>query len=336
MLRMVSVPPCCCECRRHEPSVLVIETSVVIPTAGRRPEQLRAAVESVLCQRDCGLTEIIVVDDSESGTVRDQLRDVDAGKRLVIVRAPRQSDVGQRTIGVRHAAGRWIAFLDDDDQWESNKLTEQIRMAEQIEQSGKRPIVSSRVCHTFDHNDSIVHGVPARLITSGMDVSDYLFYRRSPSSVRESIFTSTLLVEAELARSVPWRRLPRHQDWDWLLRAARQQSVVVQHHPDELATIHVGSTNSISASNDWEESLRWADSAGSEGLMTTRAYTDFLVAQTMRYALGSRSPRGVALVARRLVASGKVPSLRALVIGFSGIVPRRGLQRLMSHAPGSP
>jgi len=335
VLRVVTAPTCCSACHRGERGILVIETSVVIPTAGKRPEQLRAAVESVIYQKDCNPAEIIVVDDSESGTVRDQLRDVDADKRLVVVRAPRQSALGQRTIGVRHAAGRWIAFLDDDDQWESNKLTEQIRMAEQIERSGNRPIISSRVRHTFDH-DAEVHGVPARLITPGMDVSEYLFYRRSPSSLRESIFTSTLLVEAELARSVPWRRLPRHQDWDWLLRAARQPSVVVQHHPDELATIHVGSANSISASNDWEKSLRWADSVGSEGLMTTCAYADFLVAQTMRYALGSRSPRGVALITRRLVALGKAPSLRAVVIGFSGIVPRRGLQRLMSLAPGSP
>ena len=90
--------------------------TTVIPTY-RRPEQLRAAVESALGQtvRD---HRVIVVDDGAG------LPPLPADPRLVALSLSRNCAVlgVVRNVGIRLADSRYLAFLDDDNTWEPNHL----------------------------------------------------------------------------------------------------------------------------------------------------------------------------------------------------------------------
>src|SRR5690349_14264321 len=103
--------------------------SVIIPTAGHRPVQLEAAIAAVREQTIADQIEIILVDDSRDGLDSAALADSAGPIPIVVVRSEDRT-VGQRSLGVRESGGRWIAYLDDDDQWLPTKLEKQVAMAE--------------------------------------------------------------------------------------------------------------------------------------------------------------------------------------------------------------
>jgi hypothetical protein len=98
--------------------------------------------------------------------------------------------------------------------------------------------------------------------------------------------------------------------------------------PEPLVRIHIGSSGSISASMDWESSLAWADEV--LAARDPRTYTDFLAAQTLRYAFGARSAAGVSAVLTSIRRSGHLPSIGPILIGLAGLLPRRTIERLMA------
>ncbi len=89
--------------------------SIVIPTTGRR--LLDGAVASARAQQLPGgdAWEIVVVDNTTAGLVRDRVAAY-ADPRLVWVHAPVPGLAEARNAGVAAAAGRYIAFLDDDEE----------------------------------------------------------------------------------------------------------------------------------------------------------------------------------------------------------------------------
>jgi len=95
--------------------------SVIIP-AYNAEATLRTTVESVLNQSDPDLEVIIVDDGSTDGTLRAML---DAGCKDMRVRVVSQPNAGvsaTRNYGASLARGKFLAFLDSDDQWEPQKL----------------------------------------------------------------------------------------------------------------------------------------------------------------------------------------------------------------------
>jgi glycosyltransferase involved in cell wall biosynthesis len=81
------------------------------------------AVHSVLSQ-SLPIAELIVVDDgSEDDTVRQVELVADSRTRLLSTRP--QGAGAARNLGLRHATGEWIAFIDGDDFWYPEKLKRQ-------------------------------------------------------------------------------------------------------------------------------------------------------------------------------------------------------------------
>ena len=87
--------------------------SVVIPTL-ERPLCLERALASLAAQTglDDMRVEIVVVDNSPQGLTAARL----AGRGFVVVHEPRMGVASARNAGVAAARGRWIAFLDDDEE----------------------------------------------------------------------------------------------------------------------------------------------------------------------------------------------------------------------------
>ena len=103
------------------------EVTTIIPTHDRR-SMLRAALASVLWQRDVEI-EVMVVDDGSTDGTADFLESVrDPGISVIRNDAPRGVSAA-RNCGVEHARGYWVAFVDDDDVWAPDKLRRQLDAA---------------------------------------------------------------------------------------------------------------------------------------------------------------------------------------------------------------
>jgi glycosyltransferase involved in cell wall biosynthesis len=87
------------------------QATIVISTHDR-PRLLQRAVASALAQTVTDV-EVIVVDDASAEPVRLQARD----PRVRLFRNERSLGVSAaRNVGLEHGRGRWITFLDDDDE----------------------------------------------------------------------------------------------------------------------------------------------------------------------------------------------------------------------------
>ena len=106
--------------------------SIVIPTLNR-PKALKRAVESALAQTDLGDldVEILVIDNSSDGNARDLVESIAPGANRPVhyVSAPVPGVANARNAGVNAAQGRWVAFLDDDEQASETWLSQHVETA---------------------------------------------------------------------------------------------------------------------------------------------------------------------------------------------------------------
>ncbi len=100
--------------------------SVVIPVYNRQ-ELLNRALASVL-QQSYPVESIIVVDDGSVPAINAPYAD----PRIEVIRIPHSGMPGKvRNIGIAKVQSPWVAFLDSDDQWLSEKLAQQCKVLEQ-------------------------------------------------------------------------------------------------------------------------------------------------------------------------------------------------------------
>ncbi len=294
--------------------------SVVIPSTGR--PTLADAIRTVRRQDYASPVEIVVVLDGvqPSRTARPAaLDDVDR----VVVLDERRGGGAARNAGVRAADGDLVAFLDDDDEWMPHKLSTQ-SAAVLADPDPDRLVVSSRFVYMREASGDDSGPKPRHLIAADADVATYLFRRRVPHSGRASLYTSSLLCSRQLAEKVPWHDdLPRHQDWDWLIRLQRDGDARIVQAAEPLVRIRTGSPGSISAGTDWPASLAWADAALRSD---ANVYVDFLAAQTLRYALAANSARGVRACITEISRTRTVPSAGPMVTAAAGLVPRSAIE----------
>lgn len=90
--------------------------SVVIPTF-RRPELLKAALQSTLRQTHADFEVVISNDDAAGSDSWKHVGDVvDSDSRVrVVFNTADRGQVGNTNNGIRHARGQWIKLLHDDD-----------------------------------------------------------------------------------------------------------------------------------------------------------------------------------------------------------------------------
>lgn len=95
--------------------------TVVIPT-NRGGPYLSTALDSLRAQTSPP-TEVILVDD---GSPPPGLADVASRLGVAYIRKDAGGISSARNLGVERASGEWIAFLDDDDAWHSDRLEAQL------------------------------------------------------------------------------------------------------------------------------------------------------------------------------------------------------------------
>lgn len=124
--------------------------SVIMP-AYNSEKFIEQAIESVFGQKGGFLTELIIINDGSSDHTKEVVEEVwnkyvdDGGLypenccakcRCQFCYLENHKNLGvaeSRNIGIRQAAGKYIAFLDADDWWSEDKLQKQIALMERVD-----------------------------------------------------------------------------------------------------------------------------------------------------------------------------------------------------------
>jgi glycosyltransferase involved in cell wall biosynthesis len=208
--------------------------SVVLPTHDR-PALLREAVESVAAQTYPNI-ELIVVDDASPTPAAETIDAASLGSAITLRVLRREENRGAnaaRNRGIGAANGEYIAFLDDDDRWEPEKLERQV---EAFEQGGTDVGV---VCVGQRFVDTDGRLTQHRLPTATGDVAEDL--------LRGAVLGpfSTIMVRAAVLEAVgpPDDRFPAWQDREWHVRLAQHCRYTTI--PEPLAIRRVGTHDAI-------------------------------------------------------------------------------------------
>lgn len=263
----------------HEP-----EVSVVIPTRWR-PELVPRAVRSALAQTLRELEVVVVVDGPDDST-GEALSGID-DQRLRIVRLPASGGApAARNVGAREARGRWVALLDDDDEWLPEKLATQLELARSSPHP--LPIVASRLEVRTPRARFLL---PRRLPDPDEPLSEYLAVRHGLFHGEGFIQTSTIFAPTELLRQVPFAEdLRRLQELDWTLRCLQEPGVGLV-YADEPLVIWYADENRprVSFDSPWRDMVEWLKQ--SRARVTPRAYAALAMGVVGSMAADSNDPR---------------------------------------------
>ncbi|MEV7624787.1 glycosyltransferase [Actinoplanes sp. NPDC089786] len=258
------------------------DVSVVVPTRFR-PDLVVRAVRSALAQTHGDLEVVVVIDGPDEPTEKAlaALGDV----RVRVITLPEKGGApNARNQGARAATGKWVAYLDDDDEWLPSKL--EIQLAAAAASTAALPVVASRLINRTPRADSIM---PRRLPGPDEPISEYLTVRRGLFYGDGFIQTSTIMAPAELFRLVPFTvGLRRQQELDWTLRALQQEGAELVYASEPLVLWHQDEDRErITLTAPWREQLKWL--RANQTLFTPRAYAAFTMSVMSSMAATTRS-----------------------------------------------
>lgn len=208
--------------------------SVIIPTYNRGTLIVNS-IESVLGQTYKNV-ECIIVDDGSTDNTENIVSEI-GDRRIRYFKLKKNSGACvARNFGAEKASGEYIAFQDSDDLWSNTKLDEQIaylkennadmvicRLKTESNEHCKFWLLPSKKFHTVN-------------ITRQIAVSDFLGS------------TQTFLLKKRCFEKIRFdEKLPRYQDYDFLIQAATYFKVIFL--DKTLATRRVGS-DSISLNHN--------------------------------------------------------------------------------------
>jgi glycosyltransferase involved in cell wall biosynthesis len=309
----------------------MVIVSVVIPTRGR-PDLLQRAVNGALAQTLRAIEVVVVIDGEDPGTRLAMERVALQDPRLRVLALPNSvggSDARNR--GVDAAAGEWIAFLDDDDEWLPGKLQAQL---DAVAPSTAPFVIGT--CRMIARTPGRDYVWPRRMPDSNEQIGEYILARRTFTRGEGYIQTSTLFVRRSLMLAQPFKSGQlKHQDTEWVLRLGRLPGAKVV-FADEVLAIHniEEERPTVSSKANWRYSLAWLQR--DRHLFTPRALSAFVLYQIAAEASDQREWRAFYLLPFEALRHGK-STLRDYAIFLTiWFLPRRRRRRLRDWAAQSP
>lgn len=192
--------------------------SVVIPSHGGG-EFLKRSIDSVLSQTYDNV-EVIVVDDNGIGSEA-QIRTsivmslyVGNNRVKYICHKVNRNGSAARNTGVRNSSGKYVAFLDDDDEYYPDNIETQVKVFEELPDEygmtycGRQKFYNNQLVSTSDSSHS------------GDILYEYLMHRIE-------IGSPGFLMKKELYENLGGfdESFLRHQDWEFLCRVISQFKV---------------------------------------------------------------------------------------------------------------
>lgn len=181
--------------------------SIIMPVYNNSRAELHKAISSIVAQ-NLEHIEIILVNDASTR----KIDLADFGHITLLHHARNKGAAAARNTGMKQAKGEYIALLDADDHWGPNKLGTQLRVLE------KAPADTAGVFNPFYYENH-----PERIYNRQIQCADWFDYFLK--GIRVGPGSTLFMRRAVFDRIGPQdTRLPRLEDWDWLLRISQQYS----------------------------------------------------------------------------------------------------------------
>lgn len=204
--------------------------SVIIPTYNRA-QLIAMAIDSVLAQTYKDL-EIIVVDDSSTDNTEELVKGfIKRDNRIKYIKHDiNKGGAEARNTGIKNARGDYVAFLDSDDMWVSEKLERQINI---FEENDDIALVYSNFIRVNDAGEHIGLGIKPKTIISGFIFREILLRKvyvpLQTWIVRKDCFEEVGGFDTEFRTS---------HDRDMIVRIARQYKIFGVKEPLTLFRRH--------------------------------------------------------------------------------------------------
>ena len=310
-----------------------LPVSVIIPTI-RRPDLLRRALRSVWAQTFQAFEIIIVVDGPDADTMR--VLGLETDPRMRVFNNPQPLGAGRaRNLGASHARGRYISFLDDDDEWLPAKLERQMECV-----AGREDVLVT--CLSRVVRPQGVEIWPTTAFDNMRPFDEYLFDRREVFAGSAFIQSSSQLLSRALYLRSPFPERSPHDDWEFVMKLACVLHVRVETVNDVLVVHHFGGQgSSLSRQDAWKASLMWV--RGLKHVMTPRAYGCFCLGVVGPRAASERDYKAILPILWEAFRYGTPRKLSALLFIGVWLVPgaarrwlRLSFQRGRSRGPARP
>ena len=186
--------------------------TAVVTTYHREPYIVQQALSSI-AEQTYPIKQIILIDDNEDGNeLSSKIREVCAQYRnpVYIKQNGNQGACTARNLGICHAEGEFVAFLDDDDQWMPEKIEKQIKVFEENDSSVGLVFCSGIVLDekTGIQSDYYNCGLKKDITFADMIVRDYVGSTSNPL-IRKTCFDVV---------GGFWTDQPARQDYEMWLR----------------------------------------------------------------------------------------------------------------------
>ena len=216
--------------------------SVIIPTYNRG-NLIKRAINSILNQTYQNI-EIIVVDDCSNDNTEEVVKGINSSKIKYIKHEKNYGACRARNTGIENASGDYIAFLDSDDEWLSDKLEKQLKFMNDKDAD----IV---ICNFYYDK----HG--KKTLKIDKDHSEVI--RKEEILASNWVTTGSILVKKEVIMDINGfdESLARYQDWDLILRIMDKYTVYLLNEPLLILYFQeVSITNSTSKKKKYDALIK--------------------------------------------------------------------------------
>jgi succinoglycan biosynthesis protein ExoO len=191
-----------------------ITVSIIIPSFNNE-KTIKRALTSAFSQKKVSL-EVILIDDCSSDNTINLAQDF-RDKRLSIL--CNQKNVGpadSRNIGISKAKGKWIQFLDADDEISHNKCYKQIQYAGNADW-----VVSDWNEIDVTNNKSAMH--KPELLSGTASIKEFI--KKNPIPIHAALIKTSLI-----KKSGGFDRKFFHEDWEFWIRLSSYKPLI-KYHP---------------------------------------------------------------------------------------------------------
>lgn len=187
----------------------------VVPTRDR-PLLMRRAVESIVAQDYPGDIHVIAVFDQSKPNAK-LPRSIPGRTVSVITNSRTPGLAGARNSGILEAGEDLVAFCDDDDVWEPQKLREQV---EALSAHPEAEVSTTAMVVDYQDRSSVRLAGRSRVAHADLIRSRMaMLHSSSFLARRTAVLDGIGLVSESIPRSMA-------EDWDFLLRASERSAIV--------------------------------------------------------------------------------------------------------------
>lgn len=210
--------------------------TVIIPLYNKE-NHILCSVNSVLNQ-SCNDFELIIVNDGCTDDSIQRIEKIKCDPRVEIITQKNKGRCIARNTGIENSKGKWICFLDADDEFLEDHFK---TLKKLISNNNQRNVF----CTKEQLGNRILPSGKTKFNHEGFNVSFKDFLRSNPISLNQCTFRSESIIK------FPEERFPISEDWYYLRRITYKETitginkVTVSVNDHVNRTMHTSSVNEI-------------------------------------------------------------------------------------------